>query len=477
MRKRMAVLMALIVIMSVSGCGREEIEYVEGSHLASDSDSDSDTDNGEKGGQATVSGSLAEQIGAPERWVGEYEGNNSGMTGIDVFADVNLDGVSDVNVYHTESIKLTEEYKRNFLETLSEGVIYDYDDEQKPKVYWRALIEEQQNVIASIENMNSDEQGMFSTDFIELQYEILAKYQERYETAPENYVVADDFSGNEYIITYLGMDFVLCFIGDDDGYVTCIYMDMLDAGQLTGNDNEEQETYITWNDTSKSAVYDTGNFYYQPENNGYVREPEQIEQEIQTFLSGLGISGFEMVQNYNINIYTRALDGSEVNQTDGCGVRLFRSMDGAYLCGEEYESESLPADYSFSDDGSRVDGVYVEMNRDRIERIELSINDTGVLQMRYYFPMEWTLETKNVQILSFDAISEYLIQYARELEDTHPIYTNIDLIYCIYSEDEGAHDFMVVPAWRFYSYKNSTDYQYEIMVNAIDGSRIDISEN
>ena len=468
MRKRVALLMALLVIMSASGCGREEIEYAEGNLPASDSDADS----GEEAEQGAFSGSLAEQIGAPECWEGEYEGNDSGMTGIDVLADVNLDGISNVNVYHTESIKLTEEYKQNFLETLSEGIIYNYDDSQKPKAYWSALIEEQQKEITSIENMNSDEQGMLGDDFIDWQYEILAEYQEQYDTAPEDYVVAEDFSGNEYIITYLGMDFVLCFIEDDDGYVTYIDLDMLDAGQLIGNDDEEQETYIICNDKGKSAEYDTGNFQYQPENNGYVREPEQIEQEIQTFLSGLGISGFEMVQNYNINLYTKVVDGSEINQIDGCGVLLFRSMDGAYLCGEEYESPDLFS----SDNGSIEDNVYVEMNRDRIERIELSINDAGVFQMRYYFPMEWTLEIKNVQILSFDVISEYLLQYARELEVTHPLYTNITLIYCIYSEDEGAHDFMVVPAWRFYSYRNQSEYQYEIMANAIDGSRIDISE-
>lgn len=284
MRKRMALVMSLLVIMSVTGCGRKEIEYVEGNHLASDTDSNSDTDNGEDTEPGAFSGSLAEQIGAPERWDEEYEGNHSGMTGIDVTTDVNLDGISNVNVYHTESMKLTEEYKRNFAEKLSEGVIYKYDDDMKPKAYWEDLIEYQENEIVSVENMNNAEPGMF-----------------------------------------------------------------------------------------------------------------------------------EMVQNYNINICTEALDNSETNQTDGCGVLLFRCMDGVYLCGEEYESETVLTDSSFSDD------VYVEMNRDRIERIEL--------------------------------------------------------VYCIYSEKEGAHNFMVVPAWRFYSYRNKADYQYEIMVNAIDGSRIDISEN
>lgn len=476
MRKRIALVMSLIVIMSVTGCGRKEIEYVEGNHLASDTDSNSDTDNGEDTEPGTFSGSLAEQIGAPERWDEEYEGNHLGMSGIDVTTDVNLDGISNVNVYHTESIKLTEEYKRNFVEKLSEGVIYKYDDGMKPKAYWKDLIEYQENEIVSVENMNNAEPGMFSADYIDMQYELLAEYQAQYDAAPDDYVVAEDFSGNEYKITYLGMDFELNFSADDDGYVTSIYLNMLDAGQLTGNDNGEQETSIVWKDTDTSAKYDIGNFQYQPENNGYVREPEQIEQEVQTFLNGLGISGFEMVQNYNVNICTRSYDNSETNQTDGCGVRLFRNMDGAYLCGEEFETESLPADYSFSDDGSRQDGVYIEMNRDRIERIVLSINDIGVFHMSYYFPMEWTVQTKNVQILPFDAIQDYLIQYARELEDRHPVYTNIEFIYCIYSEDEGAHDFMVVPAWRFYSYKNRVDYQYEIMVNAIDGSRIDIPE-
>lgn len=69
-------------------------------------------------------------------------------------------------------------------------------------------------------------------------------------------------------------------------------------------------------------------------------------------------------------------------------------------------------------------------------------------------------------------VQDYLIEYARELEETHPVYTQIELVYCLYSETEGGHEFMIVPAWRFYSFEDNGQYQYEIMVNAIDGSQI-----
>lgn len=467
MKKLYAVVMVLTLMLAVSGCGKEEVDYVENNNVASGSDSDTGTDsNSEADGMGMISGSLAEQIGAPERWEGEYEGNNSGMTGIDVLADVNLDGVSGVNVYHTEGIKLTEEYKQNFLETLSEGVIYKYDDEMKPKSYWSALIEQQQNEIDQAGDGIAMNPDAYDTEYTDGLYATLREYQEKYDAAPDDYVVATDFSGNVYKITYLGMDFLVYFDSDDNEYVECIRLTLMDSLQLIGNDVEAQDSGIAWADRDQIGTYTMGEFKYQSENNGYVREQDQIEQEVQTFLNGLGIYDFEMVQNFNIDFYTGTYEERESTKRDGCGVVLFKSMDGLYLCGQEYEPET----YSFPDKGTYT------YNRDRLESIELSINDKGVFGMTYYFPMEWTVQTENVEILPFNTMQHYLIQYAQELEETHPTYTNIDLIYCIYSESTGSHEFMVVPAWRFYSSVSKVQFKYEIMANAVDASRISIEE-
>lgn len=465
MKKAHALVMILTLILTVSGCGKKEVDYVENNNVTSDSVSATDTD-GDGAGTGVISGSLAEQIGAPERWEGEYEGNNSGMTEIDVLADVNLDGVSGVNVYHTESIKLTEEYKKNFLETMSEGVIYNYDDELKPKAYWGALVEQQQNEIAQAEDgmaMNPDAYDESYTDGL---YATLREYQEKYDAAPDDYMVASDFTGNAYKITYLGMDFLVTFNADDDSYVTDITLRLMDTRDMLGDGIEAQDSGIDWVDRDQIGTYTMGEFKYQPENNGYVREQDQIEQEVQTFLNGLGITGFSMVQNFNIDFYTGTYEERESTKRDGCGVVLYKSMDGLYLCGQEYEKET----YISQED------ISFEYNRDRLERIELCINDKGVFGMTYSFPMEWTAQTENVEILSFNTMQEYLIQYAQELEETHPTYTNIDLIYCIYSESTGSHEFMVVPAWRFYSSVSKNQFKYEIMANAVDASRICVEE-
>ena len=89
MKKIVAYTMVLVTMTLLAGCGKKKVEYVENKNLASDTDG---VDAG------IMFDSLAEQIGAPERWDGEYEGNDEGMTGIDVLTEVNLDGITGVNV-------------------------------------------------------------------------------------------------------------------------------------------------------------------------------------------------------------------------------------------------------------------------------------------------------------------------------------------------------------------------------------------
>ena len=448
MKKIVAYTMVLVTMTLLAGCGKKKVEYVENKNLASDTDG---VDAG------IMFDSLAEQIGAPERWDGEYEGNDAGMTGIDVAADINLEGISGLHAYYTENIRLTEDYKQNIVETLSEGIVYQYDDEVKPKSYWKSWIEYQQDNITQYEERVNSGQEEMDEGYFEWASETLSEYQENYDAAPDDYMVAEDFSGNEYKITYLGMDYCLSFGCDESGYMTFINLTMLDVGQLFGDDNEHGNTYITWEEWNDMGEFETGEYRYESENNEYVREPEQIEYEVQAFLNGLGIDGFDIVRTYNADIYSD--DGNKWR--NGCGVVLFRSLDGVYLSGTDFEPEYIMLDYFPDNMPDILD------NRDRLERIELSINDKGVLEMKYYFPMEWEMQTEEVQILSFETIQDYLIEYARELEETHPVYTQIELVYCLYSETEGGHEFMIVPAWRF-----KGQYQYEIMVNAIDGSQI-----
>ena len=269
MKKVVAFTMVLVTMTLLAGCGKKKVEYVENENLASDTDG---VDAG------IMFDSLGDQIGAPERWDGEYEGNDAGMTGIDVAADINLDGISGVHAYYTKNIRLTEDYKRNIVETLSEGIVYQYDDEMKPKSYWKSLIEYQQNNTTQYEEGVNSGQGEMEDVYFAWSSETLSEYQEKYEAAPDDYVVAEDFSGNEYKITYLGMDYCLSFGCDKRGYMTFINLTMLDAGQLFGDDNEHGNAYITWEERNDIGAFETGEYRYESENNEYVREPEQIDR-------------------------------------------------------------------------------------------------------------------------------------------------------------------------------------------------------
>lgn len=440
MRKRIAavcVCCALVLVMS--GCGRKKVEYnIEQEQTATETEAETDA--------GAVSGSLAEQIGAPKQWVAEYDGNGGTMTKIIVSADVKLPEVQKVKALKMKGIRATEDYKKAYLESLSEGIIYQFDEPMRPKAYWEAEIALCEGNIRLMEEAEAD------SEMLQNEYGNIAAFRELYDAAPSDYVPAENFQGNCYAIPYNGMDYQVEFFVDDAGYLGYVQLQVIDNRQLVEDSGGYQFAYLSGNGT------------YKAEGNQYVRTEEQIFQEVEAFLAGLGIDGFSAKNLYNLEFVT-----DNGNWNNGCELVLYRDIDGMYADVEEYEEMEV---IGHNDEGEEWT---MPVPRNMKETIYIYVNDKGVIGMIYNYPKEEVERIDDIQLLPFESIQDIAVEYARNLEGTQLFLNTMELCYCIFSESSGAYEFMLIPVWKFCKYEDSNrgnKYTDVILINAIDGTYI-----
>lgn len=434
-KRMMAVCVLAALIAGTFGCDRKEVEYnVEQAQTQTETDG--------------AGGSLAEQIGAPKQWNAEYDGNGGKISKIVVKADVKLPETQAeaVDALKMKSVKMSEDYKKAYLEKLSEGNIYLFDESVRPKSYWEAEIFRCEEAMRMIQMPEGTE---WYDDAVSFYLECIAEYQERYDAAPQDYVVAENFQGNCYAIPYLGMDYQVQF-SEDDGYISGIDLSVIDKRQLV----EEGEAYSYVN-------YVRGD-KYNAENNQYVRTEEQIAGEVQTFLEGLGIEGFsaKTMNNLEFKMDSRAW-------RDGCDLFLYRNINGIYMDAGECEEKEMV----FHNDEGDFTAMVEQPN---IEFIRIYINDLGVIGMTYSCPKEETGRIDDIQLLPFESIQDIAIDYVRNLEYSlnTSIYFNVmELCYCVFNDPEGTKECIIVPVWRLGTYEGS-EYKVQILINAIDGGYV-----
>lgn len=469
--KIFAVTVCISMLVSSVGCNnRRKVEYIVGD-VATSSDADETIVSNDMSGV-----SVAERLGVPERWDEELEGGDN-MKGIDINAEIKVPDVTRVNVYKTQSILLTDEYKEEFINKLTEGEVYKNDDDSKPKSYWQAKIDENEFKLEHIDDeyIPYEYEGDKDTDVDvisivnigpsdeNLQAEIEG-YKEKYNNAPDSYIPAEDYSGNSYVIKYNGINYDVDFVADGEGYITSISLFPTDTREILNEDVNMNVPSLTGAERGQDMEYDTGKLRYTSEDNLYKRTSEQITEEAGKFLEDMGISGFELARTYDV-LFWGNVEDKYVHIADGCCAVMLKNNAGMFFAGEDYESKQIVIE---GFDGEET----MDIGRNKLETIDLYINDSGLIGMKYCFPLEWSLETENVQLLDFSVIKETFAEEAKNVDDEHPVFTNVDFVYCICADEYGAHEFMVVPAWKMYVTTGGNIYVHQIMINAIDGSVI-----
>lgn len=436
----------LIVVLTagcLTGCGRKQVEY--GGDIASDTDSVGADDIY----------SLKDTLAVEDSWEETIEINRDNINNIVIDAEVTVPDTYGLKVVSSEKKVIDENYKKELAESLSDGTVYLYDDAHKLKAEWQKEINYIEQAIIAEQQSNVEQ------EIIDRDYEMLAHYQEMYEQAPESYAAAEDYSEDIYKLDRNGKEYLLSFNRmEETGYIGISFYP-LEYKQFL--EAEEAENY-------KHIDLHQNNLPYGSVVNKCQLTQENAEKETMEFLDYIGAVNFRQTGAYDLMWMT---DTGSV-WYDGCAFTMYRCIDGVNIDGCDYNSVN---DFFITDAGEQV-----TWDNYNLEQITIMMNDDGILGFQWAYPLELgKTEVDNVTILPYENIKESLRQALQEhcvnYSTTRTVkYNKLELLYYRCKESDESDNYSIVPVWRL-SNIESGEIQRCIMVNAIDGSYIDIESD
>ena len=201
---------------------------------------------------------------------------------------------------------------------------------------------------------------------------------------------------------------------------------------------------------------------------------EEAETLASDFLVKMGIEGFVPVKTLYAKQNVNPEENMDVSQPDAYYIGFARSINGADVMYWDRNFLLNPVIYNDETESIEQNAFH--------EWISVYITDDGVVQMTYQAPQKIeNISTDEAALLSFDSVQKQAESYFRELylknEDEFMIQINeIELGLAETIGEDGSS--MLVPAWGYYSADHSgMEYSRTcwLLINAVDGSMIDIS--
>jgi hypothetical protein len=402
-----------------------------------------------------------------------------------------------------------EEYKKAMAEAIfGAGDIYIYGETALTKSEVEERISDTNEQIESI-NKSIQEQGVwFSEDQQEFLgeeeadeelaglEETLEEYEAMLDTAPDDYVKADDYSSNGYIKEYGGINYTLEFDDTRDGIyykkmrMSNFYNDMyslsyrqkyicfkpLDFHDVCSDELNGYDAYL-WpfsdNEFGSSEFDDLENVCTTPKEDAILTAKQ--------FAAQIGFSDLEVAQTSDCIWMGAADEYWEDSKAvkDGYVVLFEHNIDGYWL-------EDDVEDYYEVLRESSVENPQYQIK----SYLKIYVNDYGIVNMECINPLTEIQKTEDVPMISLDNVQEIMTdalkndtdKYAFAEYDKLQKFGYMDLVYFrLHSNDEDG-TYSYVPAWMLYEQKKDDDssdvqgYGAVIVVNAIDGSIIDVKK-
>ena len=410
------------------------------------------------------------------------EGEESGGY---VEVDISVPDVEQMFVAEVKELELDTAYKKQLTERIfRDGEIYYGDVEYLPK---KEL--EERREYCEVMRQSGSEDG---TDW----EKELSIYEEALKTAGETYTPADGYDAAAYLGTYAGESYELSFLEYDVGEVPdkmAEYQQFRNRPfvKSAGDQNEDgfviccrcKEILFTAKDLYRfcpEEVKAVENLNYKAlernlavENRCKLSEEEAREQA-ESFLK-------ELKLEYPAYVYAEPL-GWRTGADTGNDMADYVADGYVFLFDAGIDSVSFTRYGTQETDRyfSRKKGAE-EIRYSMKARLEIYINDKGVIGMRDQNPVETIGVSEEIEMLPINVIQEIMKEQI-ELDDFSGTRDSLELIYLRMRDKEHEGYFSYVPVWRmadvwFRGGDGYADvYTNPILINAIDGSVIDFYE-
>lgn len=438
------VFLTLIFLCSMSGCGKRKVDYT---------DIDTKTDEADTGSEAaeetgTDPGDITE-----ETWQTEFDVNseNTILEHVKIDADIVVPETDSLSVVSVKPVYFDEAYKKDFLSKIYDnGAAYIYDFE--------------------IGEGTKD----ISSDYHEDVYvgEIDGKsYISIFESGEDDGILIEECGGLKSTIllqngeTYPSDDPIADQIRKENSSRKL----MIQAEDIADACPEEFESADECQITP-GRYYSYSEDTDQLDNRCSMSEGEAVSKT-EDFLTKLDFSDMEL-QSVEPLIFSNGPFGGQTYVWDGYCLFFTRQANGVTIVDE------------FTDyyQKREIDGWDYEAYGNMNSALRVYINDNGILQLEYVNPMKEEERTEDVSILPLENVQNIMQEILENDPDSvfstattgNYIFDQMELTYMrLRGEDES---YSYVPVWQLsdVSGKFSETNHVWLIVNAIDGTQIDL---
>ncbi len=471
----------------LAGCKEKTVDY----RMESVTEGTTESAQGEKGKSNTAGRGKKglKQFEEMKQWDESWKYVDEKGEECGGFMDVyiSVPDAEQMSVVEVKELEINTTYKKQLTESIfHDSEIYYGDVKYLPK----KELEERRKRCEYMQQLDMGD----GTDWEKEQ----SIYEEALKTAGETYMLADKYDAAAYLGTYAGTSYELSFLEYEMGEVPNKlkeYQRMPNEHPFVKSDGIEnkagfviccrcKEIFFTARDLYQfcpEEVKEVENLNYKPldlnsknENKCKLSEEEAREQA-ERFID-------ELKLEYPVYVYSKPLGwwngmdtGNDEADYVADGYVLFFDAGIDSMSFTRYGTQET--DRFFSDKKEGAEEIQYSMNA----RLEVYINDKGIVGMRAQNPIEMLGKSEGVELLPIKEIQE-IIKGEIELGSSKS-YTGtndkMELIYLRIRDKEQEGYFSYVPAWRL-SEVWFTDvggypigYSNQLLINAIDGSVID----
>ena len=436
MKKSITGILLTALFLIMAGCGTKQVSYKE---EKSSGQEDSQISQEESAGTT-----LMETLGVEEEWKERISLDNGKM--FHIAAQVSVPDVPKMSLMEVSEYYYKPEDKKRVAEYfLDEGSIQVNVD----MVPTKEMLEEEIKLWdKAIEG--AQEQGM--KEDIEVARSEKKKREGLLNEAPgtdEIELSPGDYKEDYFMGSREGKEYSLNFDINEEEHISQWYLSAM-------HPDEFNETGALW--------WLTGN----ASDNKCTMTKEEAEKKAVQICEELGITGMAPAQ-------VSTVQWGDEKENNGYCIVMGRDNAGVVIKPARYHTKNEMF-YRNTELGGKT--PYEQ------ECIEIGINDKGIFSMCYRGCLSVDKEGTEIKLLTFEQVKE---AFRKEIigkniawleKEAH----NLDLIYFRFMDENQPGKYTYIPVWRLAAYEIEPAVGYTasekdcIMINAIDGSSVDIDE-
>lgn len=427
----------LAFMAALTGCGKQEVDYTE-EEITTEIENTST--------EEVTSGTVQEILGIEDeyRWKESIE-KDGGSAPVDAILNIEIEGV--LSTVEVEEHYYSAEEKKQVLEYFFEPGSIQIDRDTYPtKELLRKQLEQYESALeeaqASEHFVIMDDAVIMINNEIQRLTDMMSEAHVYDEVAEE----VTDYSENYYKGTINGLGYSLTFDMNEEKNRSGWTLEAKDYRDFHKGD------IVAW-----QAAY----WNFAEEENQCSMTMDEAASHVEKICNDLGFTGLtQSTQQFLV----WNLENGEM-ESNGYYFEYALDINGEVLELPQFAYGSIV-------DGGAIDTTKMELPYDEAV-VSIMINDIGIIKMECKGLVK-VGEVSPVKLLSYDQIKECFRSVLPAQKGKAGKWEELTLFYVRISGSDNPNVYTYVPAWRLKSYELQLS---DIMLNAIDGSPIDMQKD